>query len=574
MSRSVIKQIGTLAGFATIPLMIVLAIGLIAVRSFEWYIILGLAVLLVAVAIFAATNPEVWQRQLGRQRVSSTISGIVVIIALVGIIVLVNVLLYRSNVQLDLTQNQNFTLTDTSAQIVQKFKTPVVANVLYDNSTQDQQQRAVDLFKQYAARNDKFTYQSINAAVDPLAVQRYEAKSNPAVIFEMGTRKQQVSSIDEQTFTRALQQLQAGTVRRVLIMSGHQELPTDFDQQGNSVSGAITALTDNNFKVELYNSINGTSSPLGSTSTGASPTPTPTNLDPANDILLIAGPRGKYSDDEIKRITSFLRQGGKALMAYDINRNVDPAQATNLNDLLTTWGVKFNRGVIIEQDPTRRTQQTPLELVPQIDTTSPLGTGLTGGNHNVVALLSTSIDKGTNTTITYSGVLTSSVNSYLKVNLQSQSAEFEQGDTRGPLTVVATVELPAADPLAPLPPTPTAAPVATTPGATPAPTATATATAAAGATKQPLNTRIVLMGTPSVFSDYGLNRSPDNTTFFINAMNWLNESTDSVVINSKVTASTPFAINDSQSTVTFWSTFLGLPLLILFLGLIFWWRRR
>jgi ABC-type uncharacterized transport system involved in gliding motility auxiliary subunit len=82
------------------------------------------------------------------------------------------------------------------------------------------------------------------------------------------------------------------------------------------------------------------------------------------------------------------------------------------------------------------------------------------------------------------------------------------------------------------------------------------------------------MGTPSVFSDYGLNRSPDNTTFFINAMNWLNESTDSVVINSKVTASTPFAINDSQSTVTFWSTFLGLPLLILFLGLIFWWRRR
>lgn len=570
MSRSVIKQIGTLAGFATIPLMIVLAIGLIAVRSFEWYIILGLAVLLVAVAVFAATNPEVWQRQLGRQRVSSTISGIVVIIALAGIIVLVNVLLYRSNIQLDLTKNQNFTLTDTSAQIVSKFKTPVVATVLYDSSTQDQQQRAVDLFKQYAARNDKFSYQSINAAVDPLAAQRYEAKSNPAIIFEQGTRKQQVSSVDEQTFTRALQQLQITTVRRVLIMSGHQELPTAFDQQGNSLNGTVQALTDNNFKVEVYNSINGTSTPASSTDTSA--TPTPTNLDPANDILLIAGPRSKFTDDEIKRITSFLRQGGKALMAYDINRNVDPAQATNMNDLLSNWGVKFNRGVIIEQDPTRRTQQTPLELVPQLDTSSPLANGMAAGNQNVVALLSTSIDKGTNTNITYSGVLTSSVNSYLKVNLQSQSAEFEQGDTRGPLTVVTTIEQKATDPLAPLPPTPTAAPVATTPGATPAATPTATATAAPS--NQPLNTRIVLMGTPSIFSDYGLNRSASNTTFFINAMNYLNESTDSVVINSKTSASTPFSINDSQSTVTFWSTFLGLPLLILFLGLIFWWRRR
>jgi len=77
-----------------------------------------------------------------------------------------------------------------------------------------------------------------------------------------------------------------------------------------------------------------------------------------------------------------------------------------------------------------------------------------------------------------------------------------------------------------------------------------------------------------VFSDYGLNRSVSNTTFFINAMNYLNESSDSVVINSKASAATPFSINDSQSTVTFWSTFLGLPLLILFLGLIFWWRRR
>ncbi len=559
MSRAVIKQIGLFAGFITIPLMIVLAIGLIATRRFEWYILLGLAVLLVAVAVFAATNPELWQRQLGRQRVSSTISGLVVIVALVGIIVLINVLLQRTNFQFDVTKNKNFTISDTSIKVVEKFKDPVVATILYDSTTQDQQTRAVDLLKQYATRNDKLTYQSVNAAVDPLAVQRYNVKSNPAIVFEQGQRREQVSSIDEQTFTRTLLKLQNPTARRVLIMSGHQELSTTADQQGNSLATTVTALTDNNFQVEIYNSLTNSSvsvnPPAGAT---AAPTPVTTELNPANDILLIAGPRGKFTADEKNRIVTFLKRGGKALIAYDINSNVDPAQATNLNDLLTDWGVKFNRGVIIETDRNRRTSQTPLELVPNINSASELASGLSGSNQNVVALLSTSIDKGT-TTATYTDVLNTSNDSYLKINLQSQTSEFEQGDTRGPLTVVATLQDKAKEAVPPASATP-----ATTPGATPTP----------AASTANLNTRIVLMGSPSVISDYGLNRSVSNTTFFVNAMNYLNETSDSVVITSRTADTKPFQVNDSQSTVAFWSSFLGVPLLIMFLGLVAWWRRR
>ncbi|MDB5080918.1 MAG: hypothetical protein JWP00_2842 [Chloroflexi bacterium] len=574
MSRSLIKQIGRLLGFLAAPLLVVVIIGLVAVRRFEWYILLGLLVLAICVAVFAATNPEIWQRRLGRQRVSSTISGIVVIVALLGIIVLANVLLQRTNVQFDLTKNKNFTISDSSVKVLETLKQPVTATIFYSQNTQTQQQSASDLLKQYAARTDKLQVQSINAELDPIAVQRYGIKSDPAVVFEMGTRREQVSSVDEQTLTRALLRLETGVTRRVLITTGHQELSTTVAQTGNSLSTAVQALTDNNFTVEVYNTATGTSTPATSTGAAAPAAATPVNLNPNNDILLIAGPRGKFSDEEKTRITTFLRQGGKAMIAYDIAGNQEAAQATNVNDLLADWKVSFSRGVIVEQDPTKRAQQSPTFLVPDITGSGDITGGLQG--QNVFVLQATGINKDPASTANLNELLKTSQNSYLKTTIPPQTAEFEQNDVRGPLVVAASIEQPASQPA----PAPNATPATTpgTPGATTAAatTAAATATPAAGgaASGQPLNTRIVLLGSPSVISDQVLSQAIGNNTFFINAMNYLNESANNIVITSRTADNVPFTVNSSQSSLTFWFSFLGLPVIILLIGLYAWWKRR
>lgn len=566
MSRNLIKQIGKLLGYLAVPLFIVLVIGLVAVRSFEWYIILGLIVFAVCLAVFAATNPEVWQRRLGRQRVSSTISGIVVIIALFGIIALANVLLQRTNLQFDLTKSKVFTINDQSVQVLQKLKEPVKAIIFYSNNTQQQQQSAADLLKQYSSHTDKLQVQTINVEADPISAQQYGITTDPTIAFEMGKRRELATSVDEQTLTRTLLRLETGVVKRVLITTGHNEYSTTASQQGNSLSTAVQALTDNNYQVELYNTATGTSSPASSSSTTASAA-TPVTLNPNNDILLIAGPRGKFSDDEKARISTFLKQGGKAMIAYDIAGNVDDATSTNINDLLTDWKVKFEKGVVVEQDQTRRAQQSPLFLAPAIGTTSDITSKLQ--NQNIFVLQSTAITKDAAATATVTDLLTTSQNSWLKTNLQSQTAEFEANDLRGPLTVALTVEQAGTQP-APAPnPTPSATPGAGTPTAA----ATAAATPAAN-TGTPLNTRLVLLGSPSAISDQVLSSQLGNYNFFVNAMNYLNESGNNVVITSRTTDYTPFTVNASQSSLTFWSAFLGLPVIILLIGLAAWWRRR
>ncbi len=558
MNRSIVKQVGAFAGYLTIPLMIVLAIGLVAVRRFEWYILLGLVVLLVAIALFAATNPEAWQRRLGRQRVSSTISGIVVSIALLGIVVLVNVLLQRTNVQFDLTANKNFTISDLSVQVLQKLDAPVTATIFYDNTSQDTLTQAQDKLKQFAARSDKLKIQSFNANLDPAVANSYKIKQVPSIVFEKGQQREEVSSVDEQTFTRALARLQNPVTRRVLVVTGHQELSTQSNQQGLSLALAVQALSDNNFKVEVYNSVTSTSTPTGgANAAGQTAPPATIQLNPASDILLIAGPRGRFTDDEKNRISTFLKGGGKALVAFDIAANLNAAQATNLNDLLTGFGVSFKQGVAVETAPDRSSPQNPLTMLPELNTQSELARGLEG--QNVIVFQTTNVEKAADNKGTFTDVLKTSAQSYLKTNLTSQTAEFEQGDLRGPLTVAATFEQPATAPLPPQTATP-----GTTPGAaTPAPATNA----------QPLNTRLVLLGTPALISDRYL-QSQGNYNFLVNSMNYLNESNNAIVIPSSTSNAKPFTVNESQSTLTFWSSFLGLPLLILFLGLVAWWRRR
>lgn len=571
MSRALVKQAGMLAGYLAIPLIIVLAIGFISVRRFDWYIIVGLIVLILAITFFAATNPSVWQRPLGRQRVSSTISGIVVIIALCGIVYLTNILVKPNAARLDFTSTQAFTLSDTSVKVVQSLRDPVAIRVFYDRNSQAQQQQAQELLKQYTARTDKINVQTINANIEPLTVQQFGVKTVPSIVFVQGSRQEIVTTLDEQGFTRALLQVQNPSQRRVLVVTGHQELPTQASQDGNSIATAIQALTTNNYKVELYNSLTGTSSPLGEAAATPGqqqpPIPTQTRLDPANDILLIAGPRGRFNDQEKTQLGNFLKQGGKALIAYDVTTSVspNPTSNTNVNDLLTDFGLSFKQGVVVETRRDRITQAGAVFLIPEVVADSPLAREL-GSDQLIVAPLSVAVEKGANATGTFGEALRSSSESYLETDLAglaTQRSEFTQNaDVRGPIVLGATYEEKARQPVGAAPAaTPGAA---TTPGATPA---------ATGATEGQ-NTRLVLLGSATLMSDAALSNLRTNYDVFINAMNYLNGNVNNVVIPAKLADSKPFALNDNQATITKLSAIVGLPLLILFLGVVGWWRRR
>ncbi|NWJ95081.1 MAG: GldG family protein [Chloroflexi bacterium] len=551
MNRAVLRQIGSWAGFLIVPLLIAGAIYFVTYGKFDLPLIIDLLILAVAAILYASTNPLTLRNQLGTQILGSSLSAIVVCIAAVGIIVLVNILMQRVTVRTDLTTTQQFSVSNATIEVLKKLKEPVKVTVFYTsdpNSGGDSARLQIeDRLKEYTSRTDKLNVTYIDANTDPAKVRQYNITALPTTVFEQSKQREMVTSSDEQEFTRAILRVQSNIQRRVFFITGHNERPIQLGSNGDSLSQAVQALKDNNYLVDTLNLFNFSTS--GTITNTTNPNEAIT-LNPATDVLVFGAPRGPINETEKQKALTFLKQGGKALFLEDplaSMSTVPVERRDNVNDLLKEWNLKFSAGIAIEQDPQRRSSSNPTIFLTQASGSSGVLRNLP--DIPIVIAQATQVENTPSSsgsdTGTFTPLLQTSVNSYLKTDIQNIGQSFDQSkDVRGPITIAASFEI--------------ATPITGT---------------------QNLNTRLVLVSNYLFASDQpnvGLDPASGsgNYFFFLNTINWLSESSDSVVIAPRQTNSHPFAINQGQGSFLFWSTFLGLPALVLFVGITVWWRRR
>ncbi len=545
MNRALIKQIGNWAGYLIVPLLIAGALLLVTYRRFDPPLILDLIALGVAAILYASTNPLALQGKLGKQMVGSSLSAIVVCLAAAGILVLVNILFQRISVRTDLTTTQQFSVTSATIDVLKKLKDPVDVLVFYstDNGGDFNKSQVDDKLKEYTSRTDKLKVTYVDANFDPARVREYNIKALPTVVFQQGSKRQLVTTTDEQSFTRALLALQSNIQSRVFFVTGHQEPAITAGGSGDSFSKAVDALKNNNYLVDTINLFNLSTSGI-ITGTGDF------KLNPASDVLVFGAPKSPLNDTEKQNALTFLRQGGKALFLNDplssaANQPVE--KRNNINDLLKEWNLQFTAGLVVELDPQRRATNNPTIFLPQTVPGSDILRSLPDAPVVMSQSSQVSQAKVSGDTGTFSPLFQTSPNSYLKTDIQNLGQPFDASkDVRGPVTVAASYKAAAKEP---------------------------------PAGSQNLNTRLALVGNFSFASDdRSLGVDPSTGTanyfFFLNTMNWLAEQNDTVVIAPRADNSKPFAINQSQGSFIFWSTFLGLPILVLFIGLAVWWRRR
>ncbi len=65
-----------------------------------------------------------------------------------------------------------------------------------------------------------------------------------------------------------------------------------------------------------------------------------------------------------------------------------------------------------------------------------------------------------------------------------------------------------------------------------------------------------------------------NRDLFLNMMNWLSSDEDLISIRPKEPEDRRLSLNRRQMTTVFYSSVIGLPLLVILAGLGVWWRRR
>ncbi|MDI7275861.1 MAG: GldG family protein, partial [Anaerolineae bacterium] len=441
----------------------------------------------------------------------------VVTLAIVGILVLLNVLAARHHQRFDLTAEREFSLSRQTLQVLSGLQEPVAVTAFMTGQYYARQD-VEDLLKEYTYHTDKLSLEFVDLEQRPgLALQQGVTRDG-TVIFQVGERRQETLGYDEQAFTSALVKVTRQEAKAVYFLTGHGERdPQDSAQTG--YQQVATALERDNYRVETLN--------LAITATVPS--------DAA--VLVIAAPTLTPTTREMEAINAYADRGGSLLILGD------PASDVSLDDLLSRWGVSLRRDVII--DPASSffgDVATPLiSRYPYHDISKDL-LGLTTVFPVAQSVAQQdSLPEG----VQVSPLVSTSSQSWGETDREARQVRFDEGkDRAGPLdlAVAATREL-----------------------------------ALEGEEEEPRHARLVLFGDADLVANdllLSIEGSLGNQDLFLNAVSWLAEEESLISIRPRPPTQRTVLLTPPQVRLLMLTSLLFLPGAVVVAGAWVWWRRR
>ncbi len=280
----------------------------------------GLTVLGFWLLFVGAFAPGFWRRrstQVGTNAIVATLAMLV-------ILGLVNFLGVRYAQRIDLTENQLFTLSPLSQRVVKNLQQSV--KVWIFDPKQNPADR--DLLNNYRRYGSKLEYEFVDPQVKPSLAQKFKINGPGEVYLEYGPERKLLQTVNdaqrlsEIKLTNGIEQITSERTDTVYFLQGHGERP--LEQVEGGLSEAASALKEKNFIAQ----------PL----TLAERSDVPEDA----SLIVVAGPKRALFPGEAQALKNYLSTGGSLLLM------VDPETNLGLDNLLTDWGVKLERQIVID----------------------------------------------------------------------------------------------------------------------------------------------------------------------------------------------------------------------------------
>lgn len=525
----------------------------------------GMIAIVAGGVIFLYSNKGFWSK---RSTEAST-NAIISTVALLLILGLVNFLGLRYSIRFDLTENQLYTLSPQSQQLVKNLSQPMTVYV-FDSPSNDFDRK---LLRDYARRNDLFQYQFVDPQVSINLAQKFNVTRLGDVYLESGDRRQLVQTVSPQNrlsevkLTNAIAKIQRETQPIIYILQGHGE--PSIEQGQNSISQAVATLTDRGY---IVYPLTLATSPL---------------IPPDADVLIINNPEKELLEGEITIIEKYLEDGGSLFVMYNAQTKV------NLDPVLDNWGVTFDNRLVVDASGTGEV----FGLGPSITIVVEYGNHpITQDFNNAItlfpwarAILTDSIE-----TVTTTPLLITNRESWGENNPEGETVELDINvDLPGPLNIGVALakknplsevsqpqeaietqkneesesknEIPPLEPkneeldsVLPTPPT----------IQTPQPT-----TLDIGEKPKPSETRMVVIGNGNFATD-GWFQQQLNGDLFVNTVAWLGHQDNTTLsISPKEATNRRINLSSFQASLITWLAIFIIPALGFTVSIVTWWQR-
>lgn len=457
------------------------------------------------------------------------------VVAVIVITILLNIVISTLDnvwgLSYDLSSNRLYTISEQTERVVSAIDEPVHIYALMQTGSESQTvENLLENYRRLAP--DYITVTVVDPIQNPTFAQQFTSESlsvNSVIVTnEDGSRYRVIDQYDmyefgytssyqltprsfigEQKLTNAISFVTADEINNAYFLTGHQEASV------SDLSYLVDYIEGENLVVDSISL---------------------TDMDKLKqgDILIIAAPQTDLSEDERVAIRSFLENGGYMLYLTDATCPELPG----FESLLDLYGISVDHTLVIEGNENAY-YRSPAYIVPTAEDHA-VTAGLTENEQVAVLPYATSLSLPAieHDDIEAQAILTTSADSYAKVDLNSTVVEQEEGDLSGPLNVgiaLREIDMDGND---------------------------------AGA-------KIVVFGSAGFVTSSTFYGISGNTDLLLGAIRWMNGETDTVTIIGKnlMTNSLRFTSTAEMYAMAGVGVFL-MPVVVLAAGVVVWLKRR
>ena len=359
--------------------------------------------------------------------------SLVITAVVLAILVVVNVLaaaLPTTYTKFDISSTQLYSVTSNTKAVLHALDQDVT---IYWIVQADQEDDILsNLLSKYESLSDHISVVKRNPDVYPAFAEQYtdETVTNNSLVVECGEKNRYIA-YDDIYLTESLYGYTTsasfdgeGAITSAIDYVTSEELPQIYQLEGHGEGELPSGLSD---QIEKDNMELNTLSLL--------------NIDAIPEdaaCLLIYAPSSDISEEERDMLAEYVSGGGKLMV---VSGPTEDGTLENLNSLLETYGVTVADGIVVEQDREHYAFQTPVVLMPDIDS-SEITDSLVEERYFPIITMAQGLQVGTNTSgATVTELLTTSDQAFSKADgLNITTYDKEEGDTDGPFALAVSVE--------------------------------------------------------------------------------------------------------------------------------------
>lgn len=496
----------------------------------------------------------------------------------VALLVLVNVvttmIFDRYPVTIDLTSNKIYSVSNDTEDYVKKVNVDVQVTVFADENTytnySSYNKQAVELLKNYCKLNHHITYRFVDIDSHPEIVKEYtDTISQFDIIFETKTkvdgkeisRTRKLGMLDLLTFTDEFEQQlsQSGYSIDVLAQQAGGDLAflsyygsyVESSNAEQAFTSALMTVTDPN---PVYVTILTGRSELTQltyfqtllTANGYNVNTvdiTSEDIPSDTDVIVIPAPKTDYLEEDITKVSDFLNNDGNLGKQLLYIASYGQEDTPNLDEFLSEYGLAIGDGVICESDSGKYYNS------PCVTVASDVSDNFTQDVSTENPAILSALCRPVKTLFDEQDMV--STDAYLKSSDSAYTANVEISQTTGQVQIGDALAKGQQNYMA------------------------VGSKAKFTDDNDTLYSSVIAVGSEGLLSDTYLQYSQyQNSEYFISVINGLTGKTAGITITPKTITGNVFDITQQQKTVLKWTFCLGVPVVVLVVGIVIWVRRK